>query len=49
MALFTDDEFERARDAFLARLAVYFADEIGIVANEYLEAADALGRGGLDD
>lgn len=46
--VFTDEEFEQARDAFLARLAVYFGDEIGIVAQDYLEAADALGRGGLE-
>lgn len=37
------DEFERARDAFLEKLAVCYADEF-VEAKDYLDAYDALRR-----
>lgn len=39
-----EEEYERTRELFLYRLAVYFLDEIGWEARNFLDAADNTGR-----
>lgn len=41
-----DPDFERARDELLYILADYFVDELGDVAERYLNIADEIGRSG---